>query len=396
MHGQPRTYRKKPLAVFERGTRIYAPSRGESRYRVVSSDGVGNRLFYKLASEAAARAKAREIEAHLARRAPLRPPTGHGTVAALAEGYLEHLGGRSVRYRERQQTIIRRWVLPHLGPVEVFAWTPAHSERLVNAARASLSPATVQSVGSCLRSLVTFAHKSGWLPREADPMWHVAYSARAEHQGQAVGFIPRDTLPSDDQCLQLFDALAALGQPTWALAMRLAHRSGARWGELIALRPSDIDFEPTRIVRIHRAVEQSARGRAFKAPKNAQKRTAVFPASLASDLAGHVEAVRNKQGDEALLFPGADGQPAERRQFLRLWHRAALVAGWPMRTSGQAIWHPQDLRHVAACWLLFNVGLDPAVAAPMLGHANPAFTLSRYVGVRTGADAATNALMEQW
>jgi integrase len=67
-----------------------------------------------------------------------------------------------------------------------------------------------------------------------------------------------------------------------------------------------------------------------------------------------------------------------------------------MRTSSGAIWHPHDLRHVAACWLLFDVGLDPGVAARMLGHANPAFTLSRYVGVRTGADAATNALMEQW
>ncbi len=49
--------------MFEHGTRIYAPSRGEARYRVVSTDGDGHRAFYKLASEEAARAKAREIEA---------------------------------------------------------------------------------------------------------------------------------------------------------------------------------------------------------------------------------------------------------------------------------------------------------------------------------------------
>jgi hypothetical protein len=30
----------------------------------------------------------------------------------------------------------------------------------------------------------------------------------------------------------------------------------------------------------------------------------------------------------------------------------------------------------------------------MLGHANAAFTLSRYVGVRSGADATTNGLTE--
>ena len=33
-------------------------------------------------------------------------------------------------------------------------------------------------------------------------------------------------------------------------------RSGLRWGELIALRPVDLDFEPQRVVRVHRAVEQ--------------------------------------------------------------------------------------------------------------------------------------------
>ncbi len=32
----------------------------------------------------------------------------------------------------------------------------------------------------------------------------------------------------------------------------------------------------------------------------------------------------------------------------------------------------------------------------MLGHANAAFTLSRYLGLRSGADATTNGLTEGW
>jgi integrase len=267
---------------------------------------------------------------------------------------------------------------------------------VLNAARAELAPATVQNVGSCLRSLVTFAHKSRWLGREVDPMWRVAYSAKAEYQGQVQGFIPRDSLPSDEQCEALFDAFSELGAPTWALAMRLASRSGARWGELIALRPCDVAFEPHRSVRVHRAVEQSRQGMAYKTPKNAQKRTTIFPASLSHDLATHVTTTRADGGDTALLFPGRSGGPAERRQFLRLWHRAARRAGWPTRSSTASIWHPHDLRHVAACWMLFDVGIDPALVARMLGHANPAFTLSRYVGVRTGADAAAIRLSDDW
>ena len=44
MANRPGTYRKKPLAMFEGGTRIYAPSRGEPRYRVVATDADGNRV----------------------------------------------------------------------------------------------------------------------------------------------------------------------------------------------------------------------------------------------------------------------------------------------------------------------------------------------------------------
>jgi len=135
---------------------------------------------------------------------------------------------------------------------------------------------------------------------------------------------------------------------------------------------------------------------AFKSPKNAQKRTTIFPASLAAELSDHAAAVRASEGDQALLFPGRGGSPAERRQFVRLWHRAAQRAGWPTRSSTAALWHPHDLRHVAACWMLFDVDIDPPLVARMLGHATAAFTLSRYVGVRTGADAAANRLTDSW
>ena len=270
------------------------------------------------------------------------------------------------------------------------------SPPVLTAARQRLAPSSVQGLGSCLRSLVTFAHKSRWLPRDVDPMWQVGYSARATHQGQAVGFVHRCELPNDAQCEALLAALVELGQPSWALARRLAHRCGARWGELVALTPADIGFEPLRVVRIDKAVEQSRHRLVLKSTKNTQKRTSIFPASLAGDLADHVERVRVEGGERTLLFPGASQAMAERRQFLRLWHRAAARAGWPMLSTTRALWHPHDLRHVAACWMLFDLKLDPAHVARLLGHANAAFTLSRYVGVRSGTDEATNELTSSW
>lgn len=178
--------------------------------------------------------------------------------------------------------------------------------------------------------------------------------------------------------------------------MRLKHRSGLRWGELIALRPVDMDFKPQRVLRVHRAVEQSRQGLAIKGTKNRQRRVTTFPASLFESLEAWSRQVERKRGPEGLLFPGPDGGFANRRAFQRTWARAARDAGWPMKRKTVAVWHPHDLRHVAACWMLFDVGLDPAVVATLLGHANAAFTLSRYVGVRGDLSATVTAATEGW
>lgn len=390
--------RRHPLAVFEHGTRIYAPSAGEGCYRVVTTDPDGLRLSRKFAREADARLKAREYEAFHARSIPLAGHrAGARTVAALASLYLQHLKrSRSLRYFERQEALLRLWILPELGSTAVTGWSPAQSEAVLARARVTLSPESVRGVGSCMRSLVTFAYKSRWLPREVDPMWLVSYSPKAEFQGQAHGFIPRSSLPDDESCQRLFVAMAEIGHPSWALALAFAHRCGARWGELVALRPIDIELEPYRVVHIERAVEQSSAGLRIKTTKNSQKRISIFPASLSTSLAEHVESVRFDRGDDGLLFCWPDGRLAERRQFQRIWLAAAKSAGWPMRSPTVTQWRVHDLRHVAACWMLFDLKLDAAVAARMLGHANPAFTLARYVGVRSGADAATNELTESW
>ena len=252
----------------------------------------------------------------------------------------------------------------------------------MNDARSRVAPATVQNIGATLRSMVTLAHKQRWLLPTVDPMWHVSYSPTAEFQGQAIGYIPRDALPDDNECNALFAALERQGQREWALAMRLKHRTGLRWGELIGLRVSDIDLEPHRIVRVERAVEQTRQGRQLKTTKNHQKRYTIYPASLTEPLAQHLSATRALRGDDGLLFLDRHGQHPDRRAFIRIWLRAARLAGWKMATPHSALWHPHDLRHVAACWMLFDLKLDPPLVAQLLGHANANFTLTRYVGVR--------------
>lgn len=46
--------------------------------------------------------------------------------------------------------------------------------------------------------------------------------------------------------------------------------------------------------------------------------------------------------------------------------------------------------------MLFDLGLDPAVVAEKLGHADPSFTVKRYVGVRGDPDTAVMAFTDAW
>lgn len=209
----PSRYRKRPLAQFENGTRVYAPSSGEPRYRVVASDPAsGERIFAKLATEEQARDKAREFEQLITDAAPIRDPRDGTprTLAHLAERYsADHLAGLSLRYREKQEYLLRRWVLPRLGATHISRWTPADSAAVLAAVRkAGGSDALVQDVGGAMRALVTHARRLRWLTSQSqDPMWMVRYSQRASIQGAHAEYVPRAALPTDDECAALFAAI---------------------------------------------------------------------------------------------------------------------------------------------------------------------------------------------
>lgn len=327
---------RKPVAVFEHGTRIYAPVDGERRHRIVARDpATGERIFVAAGTEPEARLRAREIEERLDAAASIREPDRWSrTVEDLARRYVDdHLTSKSNRYREKHQYLLRAWILPAIGSRPVIEWNSAESDRvLASVRRAGRSDALVQDVGSAMRALVTYARRLRWLTaRDDDPMWLVSYSTKSTRQGETATFIPRSTLPTDDQCAALFDAMADQGQPRWALAMRLVHRSGLRWGELTGLQADDIELEPNRIVHVRRAVEQTSAGPpTLKRPKNGKTRTTFFPKSLADDLAQLVDDVTADHGPTGLLFPNWSGGLARRSSFQQVWIKAADAAGWPM------------------------------------------------------------------
>ncbi|MBK6670555.1 MAG: hypothetical protein IPG46_13115 [Actinobacteria bacterium] len=272
-------YRKKPLAQFESGTRIYAPSTGESNYRVVATDpSTGKRVFAKVGTEEAARAKARELErliapGHPGGRAPATMRRSPSPPRRAVRGR-PPVGSLASVPRE-EQYLLRRWILPALGDLHLSRWAPADSMAVL---RGGAEGRRIGRPGPGRRlrdGLVTHARRLRWLTVQSDdPMWMVSYSKRASVQGSRD---LRPRLAPHTPSARPLAAFEAQGERTWALALRLKHRAGLRWGELVALQADDIGFEP-RVVHVRRAVEQGQRGEpSNKLPKNGRARTSIFP-----------------------------------------------------------------------------------------------------------------------
>lgn len=120
--------------------------------------------------------------------------------------------------------------------------------------RRQLSPGTVRRVHAVVRAALEQAVDWGWLA--SNP------AARAR-----PGKVPRAkiTPPSPDDVVALFEA-AALDDPEFVLFLVLAADTGARRGELSALRRTDFHADGT--VTIARAIVLGPDGAVEKEPKN--------------------------------------------------------------------------------------------------------------------------------
>ena len=136
---------------------------------------------------------------------------------------------------------------------------------------------------------------------------------------------------------QVFALSDAIG-PRYRALVLLATFTSLRWGELCALRPSDIDME-ARTVRVERSLTELQNGAlAFGPPKSdAGRRTVGFPELIAPVVRWHLSCFA--QEDDGLVFTGPAGAPLRRSNFRRrTWLTALKKAELP------AV-HFHDLRH---------------------------------------------------
>lgn len=313
--------------------------------------------------------------ADLSREVELLSPrsAAEGTMEALCNEWLAHVGpGFSPRTVSVTKGYLNQPILPALGTLQVARVTAADLDRFyrhlleVGGPKGPYAPATIRRIHGIIRGALTQGVRWGWLSRnpalDASP-------PRVPH----YPIVP----PTPDDIARLY--IAALASDT-ALAtfVVLAASTGARRGELNALRRTDLDLDHSCVI-IERGIVLADGELVEQGTKTHQVRRVSLDAGMAQLLREYLqrqdaraEAIGRSVRRDAFVFSDApDGSVPWRpdstsRAFRKLCARAG-VAGIRLH----------DLRHYVATRLLAS-GIDVRTVAGRLGHRNASTTLNVY------------------
>jgi len=291
----------------------------------------------------------------------------------------------------RYTSIVERHLIPVLGSLRLRDLRPAHIQAAYARFLAAGGRADRQPRGLAARSVLqhhrilreALKHAVHWQLIARNPADAVTppQAQRREMRG----------LSAEEARLLL---VAAEGIPYYAL-LYLALATGARLGELLALRWGDIDLKGGTMRITRTAQRLSGQGIVFHVPKThrAARSVALSPETIrvASDhrrgQVAHRLAMGPAYRDQDLVFPRPSGDPldgcAVSKAFCRLVTKAGL---------GPPRFH--DLRHTAATLMLAS-GVHPKIVSERLGHATVAITLDIYSHVLPGLQMDAARLMDR-
>jgi integrase len=261
------------------------------------------------------------------------------------------------------EIIVRVHITPTLGTVKLSALQPIH-----------------------LQQLYARILAKGRSPRRAEQAHRVLHKALgdavrlrllAHNPAQDVdapnGKAPEREIWTPDQVKAFIESCAAdttLYGPLWLFLVG----SGARIGEALGLRWSDVDWESSTVL-IERAIVHVKNRPEEGPPKTQSGRRRITLPGFA------MEALRQQKelrGGDAIFRNGHGGIP-QPCDLLRRFHEACKRAELP-------IMRIHDLRHAHAT-LLVASGVDVKTVQRRLGHASLVLTLGLYAKVVQAGDA---------
>jgi integrase len=295
-----------------------------------------------------------------------------------------NLAGKTL---ERYRGLIAHQIKPQLGATPIQKLRPIHLTeayaRLLREGGVRGGPLAARSVGHVHRLLHrALGHAVTWGIIAQNP---AALVAPPRVHAEEIEII------REDEAQIVLNALR--GRLLHTIAT-LALATGARRGELLALRYQDVDLDSGKI-RVERSLEQTKAGLAFKSPKTKHgRRTITVPAAVVSMLRAHRLAHQEqwlglglgRLAPTDLLFTSADGAPLKPNAVTNEWLRATVAAG---RQIGL-----HALRHTHASSLI-HAHVDIVTVSRRLGHASPEITLRVYAHLLHDTDDRTAQAVEE-
>lgn len=258
--------------------------------------------------------------------------------------------------------------LERLRPADVQAWTDAQVAR-------GLAPATVRRSFGVIRSALEEAVRLELLARNP--------AARI-----SLPKLRRREFPD----VNLAAALAAATTIGDRTLVRIAAATGARRGQIVGLRWSDVDADAGLVTFSRNIVKQDGGWTAKELKSGNLVRVSVDPGTLAVLAECAADQVARAELAAVDLDPDpfylardlAGAEPWYPDTATSRWRQIAQAAG----LDGVRL---HDLRHAHATELI-AAGVDVATVAARLGHASPAVTLRIYAHPVTAADRAASEI----
>jgi integrase len=325
------------------------------------------------------------------------------TVSKLFERFItaKTVAQRAPKTLERYGTLYATYIGPGFGDMTLNSLkqhhlTDAYATWLKAGASGNpLSARSVRHIHDLIRAMLNYAVRKGLV-----------------HQNVAV-FVSED-LPEarkpESIALteeQLKTLLASAQTPTeWARshgvvsaqswfapAVWFAAYTGARRGETLAIRWSDLDFDQWTAA-IRRSLTETKAGVQFKEPKNGKHRTIMLSQTLVNVLREHRFAqdedkriFGSSYRDDDLVFAAPDGSPVLPWTFTASFR-------YLVERSGVPYIRLHDLRDTHAS-LLGKHGVPLEVVSKRLGHATIGITAERYLHVYRERDAEAAEVFER-
>ncbi len=309
--------------------------------------------------------------------------TAAGTVADVTERWLEHIEPDiSPATASAYRVYLRNWIIPRLGEQKIDRLRPADLDRFYASLRKHLSPASVLKVHSILRAALGQAVR-----------WQMITDNPATHASPPRPVRARVQAPTPDDVGRLL-AAAQAEDPEFALYLRLAAVTGARRGELCALRWDDFDLEGGQIV-VARSLTVGDKGVIEKRTKTDRVRRLAL-----DDVTVKALHYQRRLAEERAQACGVELSPkayafARDPEGREPWRPDSGATGRFMRLRdrlGLEGIRLHDLRHYVATHLL-EAGVPVRAVSERLGHANATTTLGIYAHAVPATDQRSAELL---